>query len=277
MRHIKDMSTFIARAPTDGPRVLVADIETLPIKAYVWSCFKTNVGVEQIEDDFKLMSFAGKWLEDRAYFYIDNRDAPGGPRDDFDSVLAAHDILANTDIVIAHNGAKFDMRKLRARMAMQELQPLQQIPVIDTLNLNRQAFAFDSQRLAFVTKHFGGVEKSQHKKYPGFELWLGCMRDELAAWNENKKYNVTDIVSNEAMYLDLRGWYQGAPNLGAYYEHKEGEIRCPNCGGNHLHRRGERRTQVGIYARYQCVDCGGWARGRTMLLSKADRSHILMN
>lgn len=277
LKQIRTALEFIDRAPKSGPRVLVADIETFPIIAYVWGCFKQNVGVEQIKDDFKLMSFAGKWLNDNAYFYIDNRYS-ADPRDDTNTASSAWLVLNHTDIVVAHNGKSFDMRKLRARFAARKLAPLPVIPVIDTLLENRKAFAFDSQRLAYVSKKFGNVAKYDHKNFPGFELWRECMEGNIKAWKENQAYNVTDITSLESMYLELRGWYQGAANLGNYTdEDDDGQHRCPNCGGTHTVQRGYRRTQVGVYPRFRCNDCGGWSRGRYQTVSAHKRKHVLTN
>ena len=278
MRRVTELPKFIARAPKEGPRVLVADIETLPIKGYVWSLFQKGMNPEWIEDPTRLMSFAGKWLNDPAYYYIDNRGQPDGPRDDFLSVSAAHHILQHTDMVVAHNGKKFDLRKLRAFFAMHRLAPIAPVQVIDTLHLNATAFGFDSQRLAFVSKHFAETEKSKHKNFPGSDLWLECMKDNRKAWAECQKYNVADIVANEEMYLELRGWYTAAPNMGVFFEEQEeGVHRCPTCGSDNVHiHKHNRRTQVGVYHQYKCGDCGSYSRGRYIIRNKQERAHVLV-
>lgn len=277
MKKVSKLESFINRAPTEGPRVLVADIETFPMEGYFWGLFKQNISLDMIKENSKVMSFAGKWLGDKAYYYIDNRSR-GNPRDDVLPLSASYHILQHTDFVIAHNGQYFDMRKLRARYAEERFAPLPVIPVIDTLLQNRKAFAFDSQKLAFVTGLVGAHEKDEHSEFPGFKLWAECLKDNPRAWKANEKYNVMDIVSNEDMYMDLRGWYQGAPNFGPFYPNAgEDEHRCPGCGSVHVMKKGLRRTQVGIYQRYQCDDCGQWSRGRFLVVGKNERSHILIN
>lgn len=273
----KSLSKFLAVPDKiNGPRVLVADIETFPIVAYVWSLWKQNIGLEQIAQDWSMMSFAAKWLGQPELFYMDNRSRDDA-RDDSLQLVALHAILRNTDMVIAHNGARFDLPKIKARMAMMGYDPLPPVKVIDTLLLNRKTFMFTSQRLGFVSDRFANVPKDDHAAYPGFKLWLGCMANEKAAWAECEKYNITDVTSLEETYLALRGWYEGAPNFGPYTTAEEGERVCPNCGGKHVIHRGTRKTQVGTYPRYKCVDCGAWSRGRFMLVSREERQHILMN
>ena len=260
-----------------GPKILVADIETFPILAHVWGLFKQSISLEQIAIDWSIMSFAAKWLQNPELFYLDNRRAPGGPRDDSAILSTLNKILSEADMVVAHNGSRFDLPKIRARMALLGYPPLPPVKVIDTLNLNRAAFGFTSQKLAYVSSKFAVVPKNDHAKYPGWKLWLGCLANERAAWEECEAYNIPDVTSLEESYLELRGWYQGGPNFGPYFDNQDGEHLCPNCGSKHVLRRGTRKTQVGIYARYQCLDCGGWSRGRTMVADRSDRSHILMN
>lgn len=258
----------------NGPRVLVADIETFPIEAYVWGTFKQNVGLEQIKTDWSLMSFAAKPLNQPTVFYADvskQRDL----RDDKALLKSIHAILGETDFVIAHNGARFDLPKLRARMAMHRLPPLPPISVIDTLLLNRKAFGFTSHRLAFVSERFAETPKDDHAQFYGFKLWRECLAGNKAAWKECREYNITDVTALEETYRALNGWYEGAHNFGPYVTPKAGEHVCPSCGGTHVIRKGTRKTQVGIYPRFHCLDCGSWSRGRFMEVTRQERAHIL--
>lgn len=272
-----DLDTMIVAADKQkGPRVLLADIETFPIEAYVWSLWKQNVGLDQIKQDWTMMSFAGKWLGQPEVFYEDV-GGQGDVRDDTDLVCQVHDLLSHVDILIAHNGQRFDLPKIKARMALLGLPPLPPIKVLDTLLLNRKAFGFTSQKLAYVSDRFAETAKDEHKNFPGFKLWRECLADDPKAWAECKKYNIVDVTSMEETYMALRGWYEGAPNFGPYLHPADGKPVCPNCGSSHLQSRGTRATQVGIYPRYQCIECGGWARGRFLAVSREDRKHILIN
>lgn len=260
----------------NGPRVLVADIETFPILAHVWGLFKQNISLEQIEQDWSMMSFAAKWLMQPEVFYLDNRDMED-VRDDSMQVEALHNILGHTDMVVAHNGQRFDVPKIKARMVHHEMQPIAPVTVIDTLNLNRTAFGFTSQKLQYVSEHFASSQKDDHNEFPGWKMWREVLRRNPRAFRACEKYNIQDIVSNEEMYLSLRGWYTGAPNMGPYLSHEDGEHNCPTCGSSDVSTSGTRKTQVGIYQRYVCNNCGGWSRGRYLIVPRSERAHILMN
>lgn len=260
----------------NGPRVLVADIETFPILAYVWGLRLQNISLEQIAEDWSLMSFAAKWLGHPEVFYLDNRDMEN-VRDDSQQCAALWDILAVTDMVIAHNGQRFDLPKIKARMVFNKLPPIAPVSVIDTLNLNRTSFGFTSQKLQYTTQHFASAQKDDHNDFPGWKLWLAVLARIPAAFRSCEKYNIRDITSNEEMYLSLRGWYSGAPNMGPYLTAEDGEHTCPGCGSTNVSTSGTRKTQVGIYQRYVCGDCGQWSRGRYLIVPRKQREHILMN
>ena len=255
--------------------MLVIDIETAPLEVYVWSFGKQHVGLDQLITDWSLLSVAMKWLGIDGMFYADNRYRPT-PRDDFEQLLCLHTILQETDMVIAHNGAKFDMPKIRARMALNGFPPLPPITVIDTYQLQAKAFGFTSQKLAYVSGVIGDQEKSEHAKFPGRELWNQVLANNPEAWNEIQDYNAKDVIATEAMYLSLRGWYRNAPNFGPYVTPSEkGKVVCHSCGSEHVIQKGTRKTQVGVYQRYKCLDCGAWPRGRLMIASREERAHIL--
>ena len=55
------------------------------------------------------------------------------------------------------------------------------------------------------------------------------------------------------------GWIKQHPNHNAY----SANICCPNCGSRKLNKRGTVRSRVAIFQRYQCVECGAWARSAT--------------
>ena len=42
-------------------KILIIDIETSPIMGKVWSLWKQNVSLDQIEEDWYIMSYAAKW------------------------------------------------------------------------------------------------------------------------------------------------------------------------------------------------------------------------
>lgn len=257
------------------PKIVTLDIETAPLEAYVWGLFDQNVGLNQIKTEWAILSFAAKWLGDEEVIYEDTF-RQRNKLDDRRLLKKLWKILDEADIVIAQNGKKFDLRKINARFLLAGLPPYSPVKVIDTMLEARRHFALTSNRLEWLSTYLSTTKKRKHEEFPGFELWKEYLKGNPRAAEVMRLYNADDVISTEEVYLRIRPWLQGQPNFGAYGDQEEGEV-CPNCGGNHVIRKGERTTQVGVYARYRCVDCGSWSRGRVMLNSKAHRKTILVN
>lgn len=244
-------------------KILVLDIETSPKLAYVWRFFKENISAKQVKEHGHMMSFAAKWLGGDEIFYEECRKD-----DDKLIVEKMCHLLDQADMIIAHNGERFDMKQIRARAVVNGIKPPSPVKVIDTLLIAKREFSFPSNSLEYLTNVMGcKVRKGGHKKFPGFELWLECLRGNEEAWSEMREYNIIDVLALEELYLKLRPYDTKHPNLAVYADNKEEPV-CPKCGGVHVQWRGYAYTSVGKYHRYQCNDCGGWGRGRYSVLTK---------
>ena len=277
---IDSTSEFMRAMPKQGPKIVHADVETSLMLVYTFGTFKQNISLDAIVQDWNMLSFAAKWHDVPCVLYQDLSDQRN-PVNDKRLCTSLHRILREADVVVAHNGKRFDMRKIRARMAHNRMSPIPNVRVIDTLVESRKQFGFTSHKLIYLTEKFGpeGERKNEHMKFPGIKLWLECQKGNPEAWAEMKAYNVPDVTSMEGMYKELRGWYQGAQNLAVFVPVLlEGKV-CPNCASSDVKMERGRYvyTQVSIFQRYRCNSCGGYARGRTQVRSRDDRQHIIMN
>lgn len=257
-----------------APKVLVIDIETAPLESYTWGIFDQNVGLDQIKTEWSILSYAAKWVGKRKVTYADTGGrGPGKVRDDKLLMADIWELLNDTDLVVAQNGNRFDIKKINSRLLMHGYGPYSPIRVVDTLSVAKKHFGFTSNKLAWLSKHLTNTKKSEHKKFPGFELWTECLKDNPAAWREMRKYNIQDVVATEQLYLRQRPWITSHPNQGAY---TQAPHACPKCGSTSQQKRGESVTQQGRYQRYQCTACGGWSRGKHLLLTQNVRKSLLV-
>jgi DNA polymerase elongation subunit (family B) len=244
-------------------KILIIDIETAPKVAYVWRFFKENISAKQVKQHGHIMSFAAKWLGGGEMFYVENRK-----EDDRHIVSILSELLDEADIAVAHNGEQFDFKQIRARALVHGIKPPSPFKIIDTYKIAKKEFGFPSNSLEYLTTVLQcGHKKSGHKKYPGFELWLACLRGEEEAWQELRDYNIDDVLALEELYLKLRPWHTQHPNLAVYQGDTDTPV-CPKCGGTHIQYRGYAYTSAGQYQRFQCQDCGGWGRSRYSVLKK---------
>ncbi len=236
-------------------KILFIDIETSPNIAYVWGAWKQNIGTNQWKQKSHIMSFAAKWHGDEDIMYFENRKA-----NDKRIVTEIFKLLDSADIVVAHNGAKFDLPTIIGRGIIHGLKPPSPYHLVDTLRIARKEFRFVSNSLANLANELGLTKKSEHKKYPGFELWLACLRGEDEAWNEMRDYNISDVITLEELYTLILPYIKAHPNLSVY---SDKEFVCTHCGGHHIQQRGFYHSKAGLtYKRFVCVDCGSWSKSK---------------
>jgi DNA polymerase elongation subunit (family B)/predicted RNA-binding Zn-ribbon protein involved in translation (DUF1610 family) len=252
-------------------RILILDIETSPNIAYVWRFFKENVGAKQVLENGSILSFAAKWLDGDTIYYEDV-----SYNSELHMMKKLFKLLDEADIVVAHNGDKFDLPHIQGRGLVLGLKPPSPYKTVDTVKVARYEFNFPSNSLEYLSKVLElKTKKGGHKKFPGFELWLGVLANNPEAWAEMKEYNIIDIVVLEELYLKMRPWMRRHPNVGVYEDNAN--VVCPKCGSVHLNYRGYAHTSVGRFHRFQCVECGGWGRHRLSVYPNELKKNLVVN
>lgn len=273
--HLSKLSDQEEGVP-EGAKILVFDIETAPCMSYHWRRWKENIGQEQAITESYMLTWAAKWLGDDAvisdalYNYdMYNQD----PENDYHVVQSLSKLLDEADMVVAHNGRRFDIPVLRTRMVYHGLDPFNPTRVIDTLQIAKKEFKFPSNALNSIAQYFGLGEKLKHD---GFSLWRGVMENDPDAWDTMIRYNEQDVLLLEDVYLKLRPWDTRHPNVALY-----GDLtieRCPCCGSSDLEKTEVYdTTNVSKFPVYKCNSCGKPSSSRKSVLDKDERKAVLRN
>lgn len=234
------------------PKILAFDIETSPIISYSWGIWDQNIALNQINQDWSVISWAAKWLDEKQVMYEDQR-SKRDIKDDRDLVKGIWDLLDQADIVVTQNGREFDQKKLNARFVYHGMQPPSPYKHIDTLKLAKKHFAFTSNKLEFLTdKLCTKYKKLKHDKFPGFELWRECLAGNQEAWKEMERYNKHDVLSLEELYTKLIPW-DSSINFSLY---RDDDVIVCSCGSTELHKRGFYYTASGKFQKHRCKKCG---------------------
>ncbi len=234
-------------------RILCVDIETAPNVAYVWGLFKENIPLQRLVDSGYVLCWAAKWLgENNIMFDSIHKSKPRT------MLKRIHGLLEEADAVIHYNGTRFDIPTLNKEFLLHRMTPPSTYKQIDLLQTARNRFRFASNKLDYVAQALGVGKKHQHQ---GFELWVKCMNKDDAAWEEMETYNKQDVQLLEDVYKIFLPWIRNHPNRALYSQ--DALDSCPNCGSNHLVKRGFSYTASGMYQRYRCGDCGSWSHDRT--------------
>lgn len=256
-------------------KILLLDVETSPCLAYMWSLWREIKNYSFVNKEWYMMCFSAKWLgskEIMSYSLPDFKTYKKNPENDRELLLKLRDLLDEADVVIAHNGINFDMRKIYARFIINGITPPSPCKIIDTLQIVRKVFSFTSNRLNDIAQL---LKIGKKVDTGGFELWKRCFAGDMSAWKEMVVYNKQDIVLLEGVYLVIRPYILQHPNFGAYNDTEK--CQCPKCGSSDIHYRGYYYTSLSKFRRFVCKQCGGWGRERVNILTKEKKSALATN
>ena len=246
-------------------KTLLLDIETAPNKAYVWGLFRQNVALNQLEASSYTLCWSAVWAGwSKADLPSHIEFASVQRRGTRKMLKRIHHLLNEADAVVHYNGQKFDIPTLNKEFVRHGMIPPSPYKQIDLMRVCKQAFRFESNKLAFVAKALGLEEKVKHE---GFTLWVKCMNGDPQAWSDMERYNRGDVVTLADLYERLRPWITHHPNLSA---HADVDC-CPKCGSTEFQGRGKVMTLTLWYRRYQCRKCGGWFRGTKTVSTRKQR------
>lgn len=86
------------------PKILIFDIETAPMRAYVWGRWKQNIHLEQTISEWFALSWSAKWLNNPNIMSDVLTPAEVLIEDDKRIVKSMWKLFNEADILIAHNG-----------------------------------------------------------------------------------------------------------------------------------------------------------------------------
>jgi len=256
-------------------KLLTLDIETSAHIVETWGLFQQNIGLNQLTEPTRMISFAAKWLDNPtvAFFseYHHGRDR---------MVEAAFALVDEADAVIHFNGKGFDMKHLNREFKEHDVRVRDgedsgegvhlgrpsSYHHIDLLTAVKANFRLASNKLDYVAGEF---LKLGHKvKHPGYDLWKACRAGDPRAWGLMRKYNKGDVTLTEQVYLELLEWIDNHPNM-QLFTGQPGT--CPTCGSPDRQKRGTRKTLLSVYQTYLCNDCGRRYQGKDVLLRAEER------
>lgn len=201
-------------------RRLFFDIETSPMVVYSWRIgYNINLSYDNIVTDWKVICICYKWEgEDEVHSLRWDNYCDKKMLEDFIKVANGADEL------IAHNGDRFDLKKIRTRCVYHRIPMFPHYRTLDTLKKSRSGFSFDSNRLDYIAKYLGVGQKIKSE----FNLWKQCMEGNEKALNDMVDYCKGDVVVLEDVFFVLQDYIKNNTHNGVVnggYKHE-----CPTCG-----------------------------------------------
>lgn len=190
-----------------NPRVILFDLETLPnlkeamkvftglgaypgltLKASINSviCVGWKVLGEKETHCFNAWDFPKRWEK--------------SVNDDLEVVKWAREIIAGADVVITHNGKRFDWKFFQTRIAYHGLEPLPKIHHIDTVQESKKHLYLFNNRLNTVAKF---LTKTKKKDTGGWELWEKVLERDRKSQKKMTAYCKQDVRVLEKVFKKL--------------------------------------------------------------------------
>lgn len=240
-------------------RVLFYDIETFPELGMSWN--RRESDTLWVEREGLMASFAWKWKGDKKVQVRGLPDYLTYKKEPYYDKMLVDDIyklICEADVVIAHNGDRFDQKIVNTRFAKWGYDPIPGYKQVDTLKIARKHFRFPSNRLDDLGEFLGLGRKAQTG---GIKLWKDCYYGDEKAWRKMIKYNKQDVVLLEQVYNKLMPWATTHPNMSVIQNAPD---VCPKCGKNEgFVLNGWHHTNASKYRRLQCKACRSNVQSRT--------------
>lgn len=241
------------------PRILVADIETLPDlpeALKVWPQLSDFPGRTLKATINSIACFGYRVLgsgESKVLCAWDFPEWKDDVNDDRRLVRAAARILKTADVIVTQNGDRFDIPFIQTRLAKNGLTRLPDIFSVDTKKEAKRQWSAFSNSLKYLAEQFTDAEKMDNEGWP---LWIKTHGRDPLAMETMRIYCGQDLAATEALFNALRPGIKRFPNMNQFS--LEGDL-CPNCGSSALRKQGMRTLVERQVQRLQCMSCGKWA------------------
>lgn len=183
-----------------GERVLIYDIETSYNIVKSWRVgYNLTVQPGDIIHERAIICVSYKWLgEDQVYNLQWDKN-----QDDKFLLEQFIEVLNEADVIVAHNGDRYDLKFIKTRALKHGLPMLINYPQFDTLKVAKKKFMFNSNKLDYIAKFlgYGGKIKTD------MSLWDGViLHKSQEAMDKMVEYCDEDVRQLEKVYQDLVSW-----------------------------------------------------------------------
>lgn len=232
-----------------SPKILLFDIETSPAKAWIWRTGKQYVSHNQLDakSSFDIICICYKWAHERK---VHSLDWGFNKQDSSEMINKFVKVVEDADIVIGHNGDKFDIRHINTQRLLHDQPPISWPTSEDTLKQLRRHFYFTSFKLDYVSKMLVGSGKSPMN----FQDWIDIVeRNSSKALNRMIKYCKNDVLKLDQVWKKIAPYCKVKAHCGIISG--MGRDSCPRCTSVEYVRNGFRYTAAGKYQDFKCKSC----------------------
>lgn len=244
------------------PKILWYDLETTPLKAYIWGLGKQVVRHPQLDKNYSqwgIICVTYCWNDGKPAKVIDwgyEEQNTAKLIEEFD------EIIKQADYVIGKNSARFDNKMLNGCRMLNGLPGFPEwIKYTDDLEKQmRRYFRLPSYALDYISDQFGLGGKIKME----FKDWIDIVEktdNGPKAFKKMLKYGKKDVEDTRSLWNSLSEHFESRINYSTFNNH---EFLCRHCNKSNLKKNGIRFSGGIRYQEYHCNDCGKYAGRKTL-------------
>jgi uncharacterized protein YprB with RNaseH-like and TPR domain len=193
----------LAPLVVEPKHIVSIDIERKPMLVKCWGLFDQNMGIKQIVEESRTVSFAAIVDGDRENPVFRSEYHNGRTKMLNDLWL----VMDMADEIVTYNGKAFDVKHINTELMLNEFAPPSTYKHTDMLPLVRKHFKLDSNKLdwwAQMTK----IGKKLDYGISHFELIDRCEAKDEEAMTLFREYNIQDAILNVDLQERVGLWIQ---------------------------------------------------------------------
>ena len=203
-----ESKSYINIKPNQPLKVLIYDLETSYNIVKSWRVgYQLNINPSDILHERAIICVSYKWLDEDTIYNIT------WDKNQCDKFLIEQfiEVLNDADLIVAHNGDRFDLKWIKTRAIKHDLPMLIDYNQFDTLKVAKKKFLFNSNKLDYISEFLGFGNKIK----TNMALWDDIiLRKSKEAMIEMVKYCDMDVELLEKVYKKLVSWEKPKTHLG---------------------------------------------------------------
>lgn len=231
------------------PRILLFDVETKPVKCWIYRTGKQVIRHNSIVDGekFDIICLAYKWVGEKKVTCLDW----GREQNSAKMIEAFAKEVEKADVVLGQNSDSFDIKQVNTQRLLHNQLPIAWPVTEDLRKQVKKHFYVTSSSLEYMAKLLTGEGKDRMV----FGDWVDIIeRKDPKALEKMKKYCVRDVLKTEEVWKRIQPYVDPRAHRGVI--NGSGRNSCKSCGSMKIVNNGFKFNLTGKIRRIRCNACG---------------------
>lgn len=236
------------------PKVLFFDIETKPVKAWVWRTGEQRIRHDQIvaKERFDIICICYKWANSSQIYSLDWGIKAQNSAQMINKFVS---VLESADVVVGQNSDSFDIKQVNTQRMLHKQPPISWPVAEDTRKQIKKHFYVTSSSLDYMSK----LLLETGKDPMNFQDWIEIVDNKNSkALRKMIAYCKKDVKNLYDVWKRIAPYVQPKAHKGIICH--DDKLACPSCASKETRKSSIYYGATGKRQKYHCRACGHiWA------------------